>query len=154
MLQGDPLSPLLFIRFLADLPLIIPKNCGIKKGNINHNILKYADDIALLAQNRTFLKSGMKALRLYFTANDLVLNINKSKIIRFSKKSCHPSKNKFKWNGHPIEVVPRWNYLGITFQSTGIFTKQAITASIKAKNKFAIIFTLLTSKKSTSCRFS
>ena len=66
VMQGDPLSPLLFILFLADLPLIIPKNCGIKKGNINHNILMYADDIALLAQNRTFLKSGMKALTLLY----------------------------------------------------------------------------------------
>lgn len=131
VLQGDPLSPLLFILFLADLPLFIPEKCGIKLGPYNFKALLYADDILLLANNRLSLKSGMKALRQYFLANNLNLNCSKTKIIHFSKKSCNPAKNKFRWNGQTIEVVPQWTYLGVIFQATGIYSAHSRVASKK-----------------------
>ena len=50
VLQGDPLSPLLFILFLADLPLIIPERCGIKHDSNIYKFLMYATKLCFWLQ--------------------------------------------------------------------------------------------------------
>ena len=47
--QVDPLSPLLFILYLSDLPTHLNNNWGITALNKFFHILIFADDIAILA---------------------------------------------------------------------------------------------------------
>ncbi|KAG1650721.1 hypothetical protein GQR58_027787 [Nymphon striatum] len=80
--QGDPLSPLLFSLFLADLPnylesdgLLLP-NTSIK---IHH--LMYADDLVLLAEDAKQLQSTLNSLSNYCQQFRLTINIEKSKLL-------------------------------------------------------------------------
>ena len=51
--QGGPVSALLFALYIEDLVAELDKTgIGIKIGNINMNILLYADDIVLIANTK------------------------------------------------------------------------------------------------------
>ena len=49
VLQGDPLSPLLFILYLADLPAELNSDLGYVANGSKTHILIFADDIVLIA---------------------------------------------------------------------------------------------------------
>jgi hypothetical protein len=46
----------------------------------------------------------------------------------FQKKGQLKKKEKFNWNGTPIEIVPSYTYLGVTFSSSGLFHVEATEA--------------------------
>ena len=94
VLQGDPISPILFNLFLSDLPNCLPKEIGVKSNNVTTNILMFADDIALLATDHAQLNKLIKRLKIFLDLNMLNLNPNKSKVIIFAKKIriCHSNK--------------------------------------------------------------
>ncbi|UYV69161.1 hypothetical protein LAZ67_6002612 [Cordylochernes scorpioides] len=80
VLQGEPLSPYLFILFLndlvslyddADLPSIYLPNYG------NIHLLLFADDIVLLGESKINLQKKINVLRKYFEDNFLTLNQSK-----------------------------------------------------------------------------
>ena len=49
-------------------------------------VLKYADDLVLLANTAEGLQSGLDALHSYCTINKLTVNIKKSKVMCFANK--------------------------------------------------------------------
>ena len=55
VLQGDPLSPLLFILYLADLPKELNSNLGIKALRSKFHTLLFADDIVIMAPSSDYL---------------------------------------------------------------------------------------------------
>lgn len=86
VLQGEILSPLLFALFLSDLKEYM-RNKGIRGVSGNHKteilLLAYADDIILLADTYTGIKSILFNLHEYCMINKLNVNTNKTKIILF-----------------------------------------------------------------------
>lgn len=84
VLQGEILSPLLFILFISDLEEFFRNNgcLGINIDGRNDILsLLYADDLALLAYSKADLQKILNLLMQYCQANKLTVNANKTKII-------------------------------------------------------------------------
>ena len=86
VLQGDPLSPLLFILFLSDLPHNIQLRHAVKMQGKTFKLVIYADDIVIFSPSIQLLNKALKILHRYLTINGLTLNPDKSKVIIFQKK--------------------------------------------------------------------
>lgn len=115
--QGCPLSPLLFLILIADIEEILKKkgNGGVTIGRRRIYSLAYADDLAILATEQYELKRMIKSLERYFQEKEMMLNVEKSKVLVFSKKDGNKNKKQWKWQGENIEEVQEFKYLGYTF---------------------------------------
>lgn len=128
ILQGEVLSPTLFTLFLADLEEFLIDR-GIRGVSLNHAmtmiILAYADDLVLLADSPGEMKRILLALYEYCHIKKLEVNIDKTKIVIF-KKGGRSSKRKngivFKYGNSEIEIVKSYNYLGVIFSQSALFT--------------------------------
>ena len=131
--QGENLSPFLFSLFINDVEdFLIEKNVTglstIEKGVedelfvfLKLFILLYADDTVIMAESATDLQYALDSFFIYCTQWNLTVNVNKTKILVFSKGPA--PKISFKYNNNVIEIVKDFNYLGIIFSRSGSFCK-------------------------------
>ena len=111
--QGGILSPFLFNFYINDvIKQLTELNKGCKFGFIPLNILAYADDIVLIANNISILNDLFKEFNKLIT--DLKLNINekKSKVMIFSKKKNDSNSKSINLDSSSFEVVEFFKYLG------------------------------------------
>lgn len=139
--QGENLSPLLFSLYLNDLDSFFEDKNVIGLTHISNEIEKeldcfmkiftvlYADDTVLMAESKEDLQKQLDALYDYCEIWKLKVNIDKSKIVVFTKGRL-PNSLSFKYNNVELEIVKTFNYLGVTFGRTGSFL-QAKQANIK-----------------------
>ena len=107
--QGSILGPLLFNLFVNDLPSYINRHC-----------IMYADDVSinLIAESEPQLEAEIKniigKLSEWYTANKLIININKTNIIFF-----HESKrlDKITYKHFNINFVESSKLLGVYIDS-------------------------------------
>ena len=106
----------------------------------------YADDIIIFANNADELQRGLDLLHEYCNTWKLVVNTDKSKIMIF-RKGGRNSNISFRYNNKTIDIVNRFNYLGVVFTSGGSFCDasntlagQALKAIFKLK-KYLYKFT-------------
>lgn len=122
--QGSLLGPLLFLIFINDL-------CKL---NIFGKMITYADDTVLLYSCSNLndlviqIESDLTLIESWFTANDLTLNLNKTKYIHFSLRHSELNIN-FKYHSsscnrtnqnchcHTLESVNCIKYLGLYIDS-------------------------------------
>lgn len=120
--QGCVLSPLLFNLYIAKLEEeLCKRNIGGTK-ILNKRIwtLAYADDMALLANNREAMVDVLGTLRKYLKERDLILSAEETKIIVISKNGKKKDR-KWEWEGKEIEEVKTFKYLGFVFNSRGTY---------------------------------
>ena len=90
--QGCILSPTLFNIYLSDLPKIISQEKNDPITVVEEKTvgcLIWADDLLLLSKTEIGLKNMLKDVELYFTANGLQLNLDKTKCMIFNKTGRH-----------------------------------------------------------------
>jgi hypothetical protein len=126
--QGENLSPILFSLYLNDLDTYLSRTCnGI---DISHNsreavnflkilILLYADDTILFGENEQSFQTNLNCFSEYCDTWKLNINYLKTKVIVFGTNK--PSKYVFSINGHRLETVKEYKYLGVYFSSSGSF---------------------------------
>ena len=81
----------------------------------------YADDTTIYFNLEDFpalnreqeINKELEKLNIWFKVNKLTLNVDKTKCMFFSQTSSCPSIN-LSMNNIPIDIVPHFNYLGIT----------------------------------------
>ena len=152
--QGENLSPILFAVYLNDFQDTLSNHFqGLNtiSSEISEEIetliklytLLYADDTIIMAETAEKLQKTLNALHDYCHMWDLKVNINKTKIIIFSRGKVrkHP---KFYLNSTEIEVVEDYTYLGVVFNYNGSF-KKAIEKQIAQARK--ALFSLLQKAK-------
>uniref|UniRef100_T1IR49 Reverse transcriptase domain-containing protein n=1 Tax=Strigamia maritima TaxID=126957 RepID=T1IR49_STRMM len=85
--QGCPLSPILFSIFLDDLEENWTRwNIGGSRiGKWKIYCLKFADDVAIFAENVEGLQAMINDLERYVKSSKLIVNVNKSKIVVFRR---------------------------------------------------------------------
>ena len=136
--QGDNLSPLLFALFINDFEQSISeKYNGLDTlndlfQNVSTNdeiltllklyVLLYADDTIIMAENPNELQLALNAVSDYCQTWKLKINIDKTKIIRFSKRKPQTQTQNFWLNGELVELVESYVYLGTTISFNGKFT--------------------------------
>lgn len=136
--QGDNLSPLLFAIFINDFDNFLRDRCNglqfaadeLRDKLSNEDIeifiklfvLLYADDAVLLAETETDLQSALTANADYSKKWNLKINVDKTKIMVFSKGKITKVR-QFAINGQTVEKVDSFRYLGIVFNYNGSFQK-------------------------------
>ena len=108
--QGDPLSPLLFIAYLDRVMDQVRQNaCGINIGGIRINNLRFADDIDLIDEDVSSLRSQIEQTKEAAEQAGLLLNTNKTKTMIFGERNID---NNIQVAGETIENVEKFEYLG------------------------------------------
>jgi hypothetical protein len=83
-------------------------------------IILYAEDIVLMAESSSNLQTLLDNFYLYCDTWKMKLNVDKTKIVVFSKGRL-PRNLIFNYNGTITEIVKDFNYLGIYFSRIGSF---------------------------------
>ncbi|UYV71202.1 hypothetical protein LAZ67_8002154 [Cordylochernes scorpioides] len=140
VLQGEPLSPYLFILFINDLISTFDSSDlpGIylpKHGNIH--LLLYADDIVLIGESKNNLQLKINMVRKYFEENMLTLNENKSKIMVFRNGGKRSKSDNWFWGQQLLNVTEGYMYLGYPLTSTNSFKQAALY--YKGKLSLAVV---------------
>ena len=108
--QGCPLSPTLFNIYLEDLM----KNCFPNIGCVNIGgrsikCIRFADDMALLAEDERILKNMLMELNERCEDYGMKINMSKTKAMVIGRK---PKKIDIRIKGDSIEQVGSFKYLG------------------------------------------
>ena len=108
ILQGDPISPLLFNIMTAD----------IGKATTGTTLVMYADDMAIGAENKEELQKGIDGIQRWATENAFKINSKKTVQMVFKKGGRAAASDNLTLGEEPIQMVNKFRYLGITLQPT------------------------------------
>ena len=131
--QGNVLSPLLFNVFINDIGDTFTENDVpvLQSSSVSH--LLYADDLLLLSTTADGLQHNITKVQEFCKQWGLSINIDKTKIMIFSKngRAC---KDRFQFIiGHSIlECVNSYKYLGVEISANGKFLIAEKNLSLKA----------------------
>ena len=125
VLQGDPLSPMLFNVLTNDIVTKITTE--------EVKILLYADDMVILSKNRNGMQQAINKLEDWTRENELKINQTKTKVMKFRRGGRTNLKDTFTCGNQPLEMTKSYKYLGVTLQVTGFtFTKHIEDKTIAA----------------------
>ena len=94
----------------------------------------YADDTSLLAESASNLQNMLNLFQEYCIKWKLKVNIDKTKVMIFSKGRL-PTNVNFKYGDKELEIVKDFLYLGIKFSRSGWFSnaeKELLNRGTKA----------------------
>ena len=112
--QSCLLSPLLYyFDDLTDKLNFVSSGILINEESVN--ILKYADDIVVLAENENDLQALLDIVTVWCKDNRLSLNAEKSKLVYFRNPSMPKTKNKFYCENKELCSSDSYMYLGLLF---------------------------------------
>ena len=130
VLQGDPLSPLLFNIATHDVVQ------SIREQAPNIKMYIYADDMVLGSHDRVELQEATYAIEKWADQNELQINRDKTEHMIFRKGGKTSTADKIFMKQEPLQTVNHVKYLGVTLQTTAhsfrIHNKQRATAATKA----------------------
>lgn len=111
--QGDVISPLLFLLFIAPLLWTLNKNClGYSHGNVNLKEAAIMDDVAFVSNSVSDIKKAHKILLRFSKATGMQLNSDKSAYTYAHDTSDFIPKFKSK----PFKILSSsesYKYLGV-----------------------------------------
>ena len=136
VIQGNPLSPILFNIYINDLFAELEKvnNSPVTlDGNNRIYALMFADDLIILSTSKKGLQDSLNVLEPYCVKWDLEVNLKKTKCVVFTRGN-RKEKDNFIFNNKNIEFVKEFKYLGVTINKRGNFAPTLDDLSKKATN--------------------
>ena len=136
--QGDILSPFLFALYINDFELylrhryngicLLPENLRTKMLDSGINVylrlfsLLYADDTVILAESEKDLQTSLDAIFHYCNIWSLKVNIDKTKVVIFSRGKIR-NIPLFNYGNVDLEVVDDYTYLETILNYNNHFSK-------------------------------
>jgi hypothetical protein len=109
VLQGDPLSPLLYNIATSDTKAI----------ETNVKFYACADDMVLVSPDIENLHKAFNRLTEWATDNELQLNEKNTVAMTFRKGGRPAANDIFTYKNRPLITLPHFKYLGVTLQPQG-----------------------------------
>ena len=112
--QGSVLGPLLFTVYINDLPRSVTHDS---------KAILFADDTSVLVKDKDYTKFKQKMdstlvnLDQWFTANQLILNITKTKVIKFAPKTIAHVPLDSSYKDQVLDEVNNTKFLGMHMDS-------------------------------------
>lgn len=143
--QGCPLSPILFNLFLDDIDENWEKRKegGTVMGKGKFYALKYADDIAVLAETAGELTKMLKSLERFVDGCKMEVNATKTKIMVFRRGGKRPRGEEWQFKKQNIEVVKEFKYLGFWFSTGSTLQKHLRILAGKAQKAANTVWGLM-----------
>lgn len=130
VLQGDPMSPVLFNIVTADVTRIIQ---GMDKKVVMY---MYADDIVIGGPIMQEVQDAINRLSEWAMENKFTVNTKKTVQMTFRKGGKNALKDQLLLGENKLTIVNQFKYLGICLQTTrttfSIHIKEKATAAIRA----------------------
>ncbi|KAJ4427799.1 hypothetical protein ANN_25452 [Periplaneta americana] len=127
ILQGDPLSPLLFNVATADVTRVCPPTTSL---------FIYADDMALGSTKKEDVQETFNRIVNWADENQLHINKDKTVQMTFRRGGRKTDNDTFYYKNEPLKVTNAFKYLGVILQTTTksfrIHVKERATSAIKA----------------------
>ena len=89
---------------------------GIPIGDQKVNVLLYADDVVLLADNESDLQNILDKVSEWGKKWRIKFNNSKSKVVHFRSKQANCTENDFYVCNQVLEKVPSYKYLGLIIE--------------------------------------
>ena len=117
LLQGSPLSPILYSAFINDFVGALDREStgGVTLGGRRFNCLLYADDIVLLANDPMSLTKLLEAAEYHSVQNRYLFSIKKCRVVASIERN-----RIFRLNGEKLSFARSFVYLGLPFAHDGI----------------------------------
>lgn len=152
VLQGEILSPLLFILYLSDIDDFFRAK-GFDGVWINDHtdviVLLYADDLILFAHSPLDLRCKLTALNEYCEMKGLTVNVDKTKVMIFKKGGgkLKKSEQNFMYDDKSLEIVNTFEYLGTTISSSSLGLNATNSAISKTRKAMGVLLSTLNRAK-------
>ena len=140
--QGCCMSPTLFNIYINELATILEKSTapGLTLHDSEIKSLLYADDLVLLSPTEQGLQQNLDLLEQYCQTWALAVNMKKTKMMIFQKRSRSQGKTHiFRLGTHKLDYCTDYNYLGLKMSSTGNFHPAVNELREKARRAFYAI---------------
>jgi len=145
--QGCSLSPCLFNLYVQEAINRVREltQVGIKIQGENVDMLRFADDIAVLTENEEDLQNILTVMNSIFREEyNMKINKAKTKILVCSRNEA--ARPNIKLDGEALKVVDEYKYLGSTITNDGRCVKEIKSRLQQARCAFQKKKNLLTSR--------
>ena len=144
--QGCALSPVLFNLYIEDAMnrLKMKDNIGIRIQGENVSMIRFADDIALLAENEEALEASLQEMASILRDYGMKINKKKTKVLVSSKGV---DRIPIRFEGEYLQRVEEFSYLGSKISSDCKCKGEIQQRIIQAKRAFISKRSLLCCKK-------
>ena len=121
--QGDNCSPLFWAIFIEDLELHLNSNIdsGLNFEDLTIILFLYADDMVLMSENIDDMQRSLDNLKTYCDKWGISVNTEKTKVMVFRKRGALRVNEQWTYGNTQLEIVKSFNYLGVVFDSNGLF---------------------------------
>ena len=130
VLQGDPISPL-FLNIMRGAIIDITRNSSAM-------LIMYADDVIIGSKDKDEVQHVLNKFEKWVGENSLQINHQKKKQMVFRKGGKPSVNNTLTLLGKPLEIMPKFIYLGITLQTTSksfrVHIQERVTAAIRTSS--------------------
>ena len=120
--QGCGISPLLFNLFIDKITTIFDETCDpVSMGDESLSCLLWADDLVLLSSTPVGLQNAISKTHMFYSELGLEMNTKKTKVLVFNSRGLKITKHNFFVDGRPLDIVDKYQYLGIILKASGSF---------------------------------
>ena len=102
-------------------------------------VILYADDTVILADTKESMQNALNIFQSYCEIWKLEVNVNKTKVMIFSKGEIR-LKYEFKLQNKTLEIVDSYSYLGLLFKYIGNFNETRKRVARQAQKSLFSIY--------------